>query len=269
MIDREPALLHLREKLVRYFWLMAGLLLLFSLQYLFYAGRWPEAGNPRYMFPGILAKYLAILVFAAALYETIRVTSGRQWMKRAFGVCVAVLFLGIIQFPKRVGVDPLPFGIRISKKGFLPDLAWNRASAKKAADENARFSKGIAKGVMALRQHTSMVVVFNTYKALDYELVFSVERYLRAAGIQAPIAVRFEGFTVESFPDDPLARELTQVLDDVRNGRTFNQQGMEYPAELQNLFIPLEKLDLSADCFSFGFSGPPFAGCTKGVQIFP
>ena len=66
----------------------AGLLLLFSLQYLFYAGRWPEAGNPRYMFPGILARYLAILVFAAALYETIRVTSGRQWMKRAFGVPV-------------------------------------------------------------------------------------------------------------------------------------------------------------------------------------
>lgn len=267
--NRAPVPPSFQKKLWLLFWLMTGLFLVYSMQYVFYAGRWPELGNPRYLFPGILAKYLAMLVFAVFAHDAIQLATSRRWVSRVFAVIVSLLFLGIVQFPRQMDGGLFAHEVKILKKGFLPDLAWNRASAKKVVDESSRFSERIATGVAALKEQPSMAVIFNTHTALDYELVFSVERYIRAAGVQASIAVRLDGFGVDSFPDDALARELTQVLDDIRSGRKLNQKDSEQPAHLQNLFVPLEQVDLSAGCLSYGFSGPAFAGCQQQIQIFP
>lgn len=123
--------------------------------------------------------------------------------------------------------------------------------------------------MLFLNKNQFAVVVLNSHNFIDYEPIFSMQSFLRAAGITAPISIKMNSYSSASYPQDSLAAKLAWTIEDMQNGRKYRRDGKEYPEHMRNLFTPFQNLDLSKGCYSFGMSGPSSLECKQGVVIYP
>jgi len=110
-----------------------------------------------------------------------------------------------------------------------------------------------------LAAHPTVPLVLVSHNAWDYEPLFSNEHYVRSAGDQNKMAILLEGYSSnslnEAMPDSKLPIDLARQLE------TLESQGGKG-------FEPSKAIDLSGDCLSLGFSGPPLNVCTQKIQIW-
>lgn len=246
-----------------------ALLALFFSQYVFYFGRWPHVYEQRYLFPGIIFQYVAVLLFVNLLARIASKFKSARALSQFVVLSGFVFFMGLIKI-SGIGRG-FPESTKIELNGYsrLPEIASNRSAAEKRVDETIEFTRKISDITANLINNPPAAIVFNSHSAGDYEPLFSIERFVRAADISVPIAINFDGYSVKSYPDNPLATDLVETLDDLRNGRAFDKNGREIPVKRRNIFTSPERLGLSENCFSFGFSGPPLEKCKRGAQIWP
>ncbi len=211
------------------------LLLLFASQFIFYNGKWPAKAALRYFFPGVLAKHLAILVGAVIFVYLIR-TALRAPL---WAISVSIL---------------ISAGFLIASRG---DWQKNRLQSKKVVETSYRFMSNIETTKNYLWANPSAALILNSHHISDFEPVFSVARFIRAAGIANPIAVKFHG---------DLSGTSAQTALEVHLSKTLVQFQSSGGGEF---FVPLASVDRGADCFSLGFHGPALEDCKAGVAIWP
>lgn len=258
------------KALVTAAFLIAIFLALFFFQYVFYSGRWPDVYEPRYLFPGIIFKYLAVLVILNCAVKLLSRPRVAKFLSYGVSSLAFVCFIGVLKMPDIGRNFPEKNYIELSGYGYYPDIASNRFGSEARVRETVEFTKAINSVADYLKGNPTAWVVFNSHGGGgDYEPLFSIERFLRAAGVSAPIALNFDGYSVDSFPDNPLATELIETLDDLRNGRAFDKNGRKIPERHQNMFTTIERMGVFGNCFSLGFSGVPLSRCEMGSQIWP
>jgi hypothetical protein len=245
------------------------LLLLYFSQYIFYSGAWPNVGSPRYLFPGLLFKYMAVLLLLNLL---IRISSDFNFGRVLPRVLAISSLLGLMGFVTVGGVNrnfPKDVKVDINIYGRLSDISSNRKSAEMRVEATRVFTHKMNEIIRDLRSDPPAAIVFNSHGAGDYEPLFSVLRFVRAADISLPIALNFDGYTVSSYPGNQLATDLVKDLDNVRNSKAVDESGREVAEAERYTFTTVDRLRLADDCFSFGFSGDAFARCKRGALIWP
>lgn len=232
----EPAL---QERTVRSATAVFGLLTLYATQFVFYFGRWPDGAVPRYLFPGMLAAQLALFLGAAAL---MRVVGGR--------------------LPSALLARALPFFLAI---GYLTvasaDSSVNRAASLRQVDDTRSFSGKMRAVTEYLRSHPESTLVLGSHSPWDHEPIFSIDRYVRAAGITNPIAVKLAAYGAGSFDASaaPLEHDLARQLE------VLEQTGV---TDISPDFVPFSRAGTGKACFSLGLSGPPVESCAVGMRIW-
>ncbi len=213
--------------------LLAGLLIIYASQYVFYSGKWPEKALGRYLVPGLVAAHVAILVGLAALARFVDYYAPR-WTTVAH-VVGALLMVGSVAHK------------------------WNgnRSRAVDTANTTAAFTKKVADAATYLKAHPEMMIVINSHSVVDYEPVQALPRFLRAAGVDNKIALRIDGYSSNSpaAAGSALVFQLARQLEDQRDRGSKE-------------FQPLNSVDKVPGCFSFGLSGAPAARCVKGDRVW-
>jgi hypothetical protein len=222
------------HKLIHTATALSLLFFLFACQFIFYNGKWPSGTAARYLFPGLLAKHLALLVGGATLVYLI--CTGLH--KPRWAISVSIL---------------ISAGFLVAARGDWQD---NRAQSKNVVETSRRFMSKMETTKDYLWGNPSAALILNSYSMWDFEPVFSVARFIRAAGITNSIAVQFHrdlsGTSAQTPLEVQLSKELTQ----------FQLSGGG------ESFVPLASVDISKDCFSLGFHGPPLEDC-RGLTVWP
>lgn len=222
-----------------YIWAMIVLLGVFASQYVFYYGVWPAGAVPRYMFPGMLAKHFAVFLFFVVVTKIISITPFRLR-----GVIWGIYLMASL------------YVLKLS----VQDFNANRTASKEMVANSISFTTRLNKAFDFLRVHPSAALILNSNSVLDYEPLFSIERFIRASGLTNPVALKLNGYSSEdySYSKDPerLAFMLTESLEKIQH---FGGRG----------FIPIRSADAIVECFSMGMSGPPLARCRAGNIIWP
>jgi hypothetical protein len=206
-----------------------ALLVVYASQYVIYNGNWPLPWPSRYQFPGILAFHFAILLGVVVCVRLVEAITLRSWPVLAVQLVAAA-------------------GLVVASVSFLN---LNRSGSLAFVKATRRFEHNMSAIVDNLRAHPSNVLIINYHHALDFEPIHSIQRFVRAAGIANPVAVRPGGSTIEKAERNPLHEQLVAVLLDIsKNGRP-------------GLFIPLGDAD-QVECFSVGVSGSYLGSCRDG-----
>jgi len=179
------------------------LVFVYFIHYVFYSGNWPA--NGRYDFPGILSKYtfwlVCFYVFAGIL-------------KQAYGK-VVYFFANLVLLTTLLGyVVYLGFGYLFNAIG----LNVNRTII---------FTDNLRALLIVSERHSQYPIIIRSENAMDYELVFSLIRYLNYLGIKNSVMLDFEGKNVGNRNDleERLAEWLVRVS---RNGGKLDNTLM-YP----------------------------------------
>ncbi len=222
-----------------YIWAMVVLLAVFASQYVFYYGVWPAGAVPRYMFPGMLAKHFAIFLLFIVVTKIISIKPFRLR-----GV-VWVVYLMASLYVLKLSVQ---------------DFNANRTASKEMVTNSISFTTRLNEALDFLRAHPSAGLILSSNNVLDYEPLFSIERFVRASGLTNPVALKLNGYSSEDYSyskdSERLAFTLTESLEKIQN---FGGSG----------FVPIRAADAIVECFSMGMSGPPLARCTSGNIIWP
>jgi len=227
----EPNLLS--DRLAQYALGSLALLVVFSVQYVFYFGRWPEVESPRYLFPGMLAQHFTMLLGAAAL--------------------IAIVASAQPKFPLWIVTATLA-GLFFAAS--LDDLRINKALSRQVVSETRAFTEKIEVISRELRSKPAVPVIFNSHSSGDYEALFSFQRFIRAEGLKNPIAISQEGYSAATLPARSLSRDLAKVIEQLQmdGGKGFT---------------PFAEIPSDAECYSLGFHGKPLARCVAGLAVFP
>jgi hypothetical protein len=214
-----------------YFWAGGVLLAIYASQFVFYAGQWPYVPN-RFQFPGVLAYHGAVLLGFAGLVAAAMAWKmpDRAVMALQIAAAAALLYWSI------------------------GDFGLNRAQAYKTVETTVAFDRNLNVVRAELAKDPSRPLVINSHYFNDYEPIFSIERFLRAASIGNAIALRL-AYTpgLGDTREEALGRTLAELSRDGQKG----------------LFVPLSGIDL-ARCYSVGMSGPFLASCDGGgLVIYP
>lgn len=200
------------------FWFMVIWAVYFS-QLIFYNGVWPT--GTRYDFPGML--YIPAAIFILYLVaEKIAIEKPR------------------LKYPKFI----VRFGWIIALALFV--LLRGYAPTIDALEKNVRVTKDFTNHIeqlsSILRLNPESALVLESGNILDYEPIFSYERFLRAYGVQNPLFLRIHGYSPEVVASG-LDQSLALKLLDISN------QG-------NNLFQPLSKIkNYQNRCYSLSLSG--------------
>jgi hypothetical protein len=160
------------DSLKKYCWAILLLLGLYSFQYIFYAGKWPDlwgGGLNYYSFPGTLAKEMAILlaILACIMLATIIFSLSH---KSIFVISLLVFSAYLVPF----------------KKNFREA---NLISTK-YSEGTQEFDKKLQQLFKFIESHPSAVIYLD-YPAdigfSDFEPNVSIERFIRATGFNGPI----------------------------------------------------------------------------------
>ena len=213
------------------------MLMVFASQHVFYFGIWPIGAVPRYLFPGILAQHIAVFLFFVVTAKIISIKF--PWLRSWVWV---VYLIGALSF--------LKFSVK--------DLSANRVVSKEVATNTASFTTRLNEALGFLRAHPSAPLILSSNSVLDYEPVYSIQRFVTASGLTNPIALKLNGYSSKNYSKDSerLALMLTGALEKI-----------QYAGE--SGFVPLRSVDAVAECFSMGMSGPPLARCKSGNIIWP
>lgn len=216
---------------------MLALLALFASQYVFYVGNWPEPAVPRYLFPGVFARHLAIFLFFAVIAKMVATMPRRP----RFGIWIVYL-VAALYFVKPA----------------VSDLGVNRTAAKEVVAKTVAFGTSLDETISYLRAHPAAALIVNSHSVLDYESLYSIERFVRAAGLRNPIALNLSGYSAAAFSgsdSQKLSFGLAGALERIR----LEGEG--------NLFVPLSAAEMIPRCFSIGLSGDPHPRCEAGTTI--
>jgi hypothetical protein len=214
--------------------ILSALFAVYLSQYVFYFGKWPDGAEARYLFPGILAAELALLLWLSSIARLIAAALPRSPWRWALPLVVCAGYLGVA----------------------ARDWQMNRAFTQQMVAMTTTFTRNIELAASYLNAHPSLPLVVVSHNVWDFEPVTSVESFLRAYGVTNPMAVRLADYSVASFPQDKspleyrLARELESWQSNGGDGLT-----------------PYAALDLAAGCVSLGMSGPPEERCAVRGRI--
>lgn len=235
--SRDEQMMLLSKSLNGYMWAMLVMLMVFASQYVFYFGIWPIGAVPRYLFPGILAQHIAIFLFFVVTAKIISIKF--PWLRSWVWV---VYLIGALSF--------LKFSVK--------DLSANRVVSKEVATNTASFTTRLNEALGFLRAHRSAVLILSSHSVLDYEPVYSTQRFVMASGLTNPIALKLNGYSSENFSKDSerLAFMLAGSLEKIQHSG-------------EGGFVPLRSADAVVECFSMGMSGPPLTRCKSGNIIWP
>jgi uncharacterized membrane protein YozB (DUF420 family) len=215
-----------RSRLVWALVLLAGLVLLYLFNFIFYGGNWPvQPGQPhdmtRYNFPGLLAKPLAMLVIGMMILNVLRV-SGIQlkWLRLLYGAI------------------PVALGLLVLNHGFGP---IRRTSAGYALVTTIWTEQQLLPVIRKLNEAPNRPVVFCGYGSAGViEPIISARRYFTAMGVKNPSFVQMQ----TDNNNHPLSIAMATKLAGIsQNGG----QG----------FLPLEQLKTEAKPLAIGFSMIP------------
>ncbi len=216
-----------------YGFVQLGLLGIYSLQYFFYSGQWPEGSSGRYYFPGILARDLAILA--------------------TFALVISILKLAKLSYPK-------PLTIEIALAAILvyiaPSHTLNRQASIETVQQTTAFFDKYTSIVSFLKDHPELPVIINTHAAFDFEPIHSIQIYLKSSGLKNRVSINAQNLTLQNLAPDSLERGLAGVIINLSRQDSSGR------------FVPLESVD-QENCFSIGLSGPPLKACEKGVTVWP
>lgn len=267
----------LKKQLQRCLLAIVTLLCIYISQYIFYSGRWPDAG--RYDFPGVLAKHLAIFIGFVAIEKLWANYSSKFrnkiYIYRFTVSALFIIFTSLSNTPfdtlrlqndiADVRRDPSFLDIlrRIKSRAieqvasFNYNMNKNREASLKMVETSSDFSRKINEAKAYLSNHPTANVIFKSHSPNDFEQLISVKRYLRAAGIKNPIAVEVTEDGAANFAkeNDPLKSLLGEMIVEMQNTGA-------------NGFYPIKALNPSAGCWSFGFNGPPISTCEAGEIIW-
>jgi hypothetical protein len=225
------------------------MLVAFAAQYVFYFGKWPEAAAaPRYLFPGILCMHLSIFLCFVALAKVIRSLPAGSKQLGIVSFFGAVFLLGIAIKLSTMSFNPLNVA--------LAQLKFNREASKLNVNTTVLFTKRLDEALNFLKRNPSAVLIINSHHIWDYEPAFSIQRFVKSSGIDNRAALRLDGYSSASFPQESLAFQLAEGLERVH-------------ADGGHDFVPWHTLDLTDKCFSFGMHGPPYGRCEAGNVIYP
>lgn len=235
--SRDEQVRLLSKSMNGYIWAMLVMLAVFASQYVFYFGIWPIGAMPRYMFPGMLAKHFAIFLFFAVVARMIRIKS--PGLRSGVWIVYLVAALYFLKFS-------------------VQDFSVNRAASKEMAANTNSFTTRLNEALDFLREHPSAALILSSNSVLDYEPLYSIERFVRASGLANPVALKLNGYSSGTFSKDSqrLAFMLTGALERIQHSG-------------EGGFVPLSSVDAIVECFSMGMSGPPLARCKSGNIIWP
>jgi hypothetical protein len=229
------------QKLKAYVAAAVILLLVYSSQFVFYSGDFLY-NEGRYLFPTVLARDVSILIASIIITKLIVGNTGRS----SWGAVASLITAGCFLFATVAGWD------------------WdhNRLSAQQRVIESKEFTGKVQAGAAFLKEHPSAALILNSHSAWDFEPVYSINQYMRAAGISNPIALKINNYSSDALRRDsnPLVPVLAADLEDVQaKGGKGGWSG----------FVPLESIPKKAGCYSYGLYGPPAANCVAGEIIWP
>ena len=162
-----------RLTLIRYCWVSISLLGLYSFQYIFYAGKWPDIwGDAYYSFPGAMAKELAILLMILAV---IKITT--IWFALTKKT-VYFIFLIVTCIYLTLSLRTLNHAHQISTRFTVG---------------SQQYDKKLQELFSFLRDNPSASIYLNYPSEIDFEPNASLERFIRAAGFKNPIFATTKG----------------------------------------------------------------------------
>lgn len=222
----------------RHAWAMLALLAVFASQFVFYFGQWPIGAVPRYLFPGILAQHLAIFLFVVVIAEIFAARPSRSRRHAWILYLIAALYF---------------------VKPSVTDLGANRAASRQTVATTIAFTGRLNESVTYLKAHPAAALILNSNNVIDYEPVYSIERFVRASGVRNPIALHLNGYSAGSYSDTgstKLSFMLATALEQIQ-------------LEGDGKFVPLRSTITFPECFSIGLSGAALARCQAGITISP
>jgi hypothetical protein len=164
---------------------LCGSFLVFT-QVIFYNGEWPA--NVRFDFPGMMTTPVMIASVTALATAFVRLF----WPKMpAFIFPLAVLL--VFRGPLWTGLNEVRAGSEL-----------NQQRTESVRSKIDLVSK-------TLKQDPRAVLVLETYEAYNYEIIVSIQKFLRFFGVDNPIVVRIHGYDAEHQPND-LFKSLAQVI---------------------------------------------------------
>jgi len=217
----------------RYGFIQLGLIGVYSLQYFFYSGQWPEGSAGRYYFPGILARDLALLATLALL--------------------ISILKLSKLSYSKVLTVEIALAAMLVYS---APSYTSNRQASIATVQQTSAFFEKYASIVSFLKDHPELPVIINTHAALDFEPIHAIQIYLKSSDLKNRISINAQNLSQENLAPGSLEKGLAGVI------VGLSQQ------DSSGRFVPLQSVD-QGKCFSIGLSGPPLKSCEKGVTVWP
>lgn len=167
------------ETLKKYCWTSLLLLGIYSFQYIFYGGKWPDLwGDVYYSFPGTLAKELAILLL---LLTIIKLLSIRFSLNR--NTIHIVLFVVMCSY--------LTLSLRTINYAHKISVRFTNGSQQ--------FDQKLQELFVFLRLNPSAAIYLDYPTIIDFEPNVSLERFIRAAGFKNPIFITVKG-VLQSIP---------------------------------------------------------------------
>lgn len=206
------------------------LIVLYALQWFIYNWDWPSGGD-RYDFPGILVgpAFILLLYWVALNFFSLQ-EQLKLYIRVAF--VVAMVFATIGKGYKNVS--------------FVVDYNVTQTQI---------FSQSVDEIVQFLTVHPDYALVLECYRAIDYEAVFSYERYLRLAGVKNDFFIRLDGIDVKQV-NTSMLNNLYHTLQEI----SLNGSGS---------YKPIRALSAFQDkCYSFHISGYVPTNCSHDGRLY-
>ena len=149
---------------------------IYALQFIFYNGAWPN--NTRYDFPGVLVIPLYISVVYWVAYKTIEIKNFLFKPQILFALTGYILIIFAIY----------------SAGGY----EGHKATAAANVHASKQFTKRVQRLQRLFTKNPSIPVIFVTSNPIDYEAIFSYQRFLQKGGAVNPISIETQYVSLES-----------------------------------------------------------------------
>jgi hypothetical protein len=202
----------------------AFLILMYAAQCGLYRMSFPH--NTRYDFPAMLLVPLTCCILVCEAVRRLR----QRFPDR------------IVNYAQLTVAVFLIFGLVNAHLGRPPDLAQ---AVKRNIDTTTAFFSELQGAVRAAREAPDRPVILDAYGPIALEGVYSVRTYLRAYGVQNPIALRYH-------PNDAVKDSFSANLQNHLS---------ELASKGDAVLVPLDSALQSRQCVSVGLYGPPDTAC--------
>lgn len=209
-----------------------GLAMVYISQLYFYDGDLPT--NNRYDMPGSL-----LLVFMGLTGVLLLLLTLQLVVKHPYYDTLAAILLALVM------------------AGFLVTMGFGaaRAASRENVERTRQFSADLAVIKAIAEKNPQSALVLDTHSGYDFEVSYSLARFLRRAHVENPIYLRYTG--TEHLDSELVAQKQTaQILYDIfRGARQFNE------------YESFQKF-AGGPCLSIAFSGDSHPPCTPVMRIW-